>query len=280
LFEQITRLDAYYPARTEAWILQRCVRQIAELAGTNATVVELGRDHKAPILLNALDSPAACFTVDDRVWALEEAEANLRRRFPGLRIETLAADYMQLDELPAAAAKAGRRVVFFPGSAIGDFTPDQAEELLVRIGEWAGEDALLIVGADATHDPALLLPAYDDRQGIVAAFNKNLLTRIDRELGADFSESAFRHEARFDAREQRVEMHLVSQYTQSVTVLGQRIRFAMGESIHTQNSYQYTLPKFRTLASRAGWSQRQLWMDGLSRFAVHVLDRSPGSGLH
>jgi L-histidine Nalpha-methyltransferase len=145
--------------------------------------------------------------------------------------------------------------------------------LLRRIAHAAGPDALLVIGADSTRDPALLIPAYDDRMGVTAAFNLNLLRRINRELDGNFSLDAFRHEARFDAQQQRIEMHLVSVYTQRITVCGRPFMLAMGESIHTENSYKYSLPKFQQLAAMAGWSHRQCWMDAQSRFAVHVLAR-------
>jgi uncharacterized SAM-dependent methyltransferase len=152
-------------------------------------------------------------------------------------------------------------------------------ELLAHIGESAGPDALLIVGADTTHDPAVLIPAYADGEGVAAAFNKNLLARMNRELRADFAPSAFRHEARFNAELQRVEMHLVSEYTQRVTVCGRAFQFAMGESIRTESAYKHSLLRFQHIAARAGWAHRQLWMDGQSQFAVHVLEPATPAAL-
>src|SRR5262249_10949091 len=144
--------------------------------------------------------------------------------------------------------------------------------LLRRIRRLAGRDALLIVGADSTQDPAVLIPAYDDREGVTAEFNKNLLVRINRELDGDFDVDAFDHQARFDVQRQRVEMHLVSRRAQRVRVLGQAFHFEAGESIHTENAYKYSLAKFAQLAARAGWTHLQRWVDGQSRFAVHVLE--------
>ena len=249
LFEQITQLDEYYPSRNETRILERCVGQIAEAAGPRSIVIELGSgsSRKTRLLLAALDAPQAYLPIDISQQFLAESVARL---------------------------PSGRRIAFLLGSTIGHFSPDEAIGLLARIGQAVGRDALLIVGSDTTQDPAVLLPAYDDRDGVTAAFNLNLLTRINRELGADFSLTAFRHEARFNPERQRVEMHLVSNYTQRVTVCGHPFQFAMGESIHTENSYKYGLLKFQHLAARAGWSHRQLWMDGQSRFAVHVLEPS------
>ncbi len=276
LFEQITALPEYYPARTETLILQQCAAQIAQAAGPHAGVLERGSgsSRKTPLLLAALDRPAAYAPVDISASVLDPAVRALRVRFPALPMRPQVADFTQLSQWPLSMAGGGRRVVFFPGSTIGNFTPDAAVALLDRIGRVAGPGALLVVGADPTNDPAVLLPAYDDAAGVTAAFNRNLLVRINRELDGDFAPSAFRHVARFNAAEQRVEMHLMSEYTQRVSVLGHEFRFAMGETIHTENSYKYSLVRFRALALRAGWSQLQLWTDGASRFAVHVLERT------
>lgn len=276
LFEQITRVPEYYPTRNETWILERCAPQIATLAGPGATVIELGSgsSRKTPLLLRALDAPAAYLPIDISAQFLAESAERLQRAFPALAVEPIVADFTQIAALPQLARHRGRRLVFFPGSTIGNFRPDEASALLERIGQAVGDEALLVVGADATQDPAVLLPAYDDDAGVTAAFDLNLLTRINRELGADFNVSAFRHESRWNAAEQRVEMHLVSRYTQRVTLLGRSFRFAIGESIHTENSYKHGLLKFQAIARRAGWSQRQLWMDGQWRFAVHVFERA------
>ncbi|MEO8804771.1 MAG: L-histidine N(alpha)-methyltransferase [Burkholderiaceae bacterium] len=277
LFEQITHLDEYYPTRNETLILERCVREIAAAAGPNAIVIELGSgsSRKTPILLSALDAPQAYLPIDISEEFLAESVHALQSRFAGLRIMPIVADFTRIVSLPELALlDGGRRVVFFPGSTIGNLAPDEAVAMLSRIGKAVGPDALLVVGADTTHDPAVLIPAYDDRQGVTAAFNKNLLLRINREIGADFAPSAFRHEARFNAEHQRVEMHLVSRYTQRVSVRGRSFQFAIGESIHTENSYKYSHQRFQYLAALGGWTHQQLWMDGQSRFAVHVLDRS------
>ena len=278
LFESITRLDEYYPARNETLILERCAEQIASAAGPGAVVIELGSGacRKTRLLLGALDAPAAYLPIDMAQQFLAESVQTLRAAFPRLHIAPVLADFTRIAALPelARVPGGGRRIVFFPGSTIGNFHPDQAVALLDRIGQVAGPDALLVLGADATHDPAVLIPAYDDAAGVTAAFNKNLLTRINREIGADFTLSAFRHEARYNAQEQRVEMHLVSMYTQRVKVGGRHFHLAMEESIHTENSYKYGPLRFQAMASRAGWSQLQLWMDGQSRFAVHVFERA------
>jgi dimethylhistidine N-methyltransferase len=280
LFEQITQVEEYYPTRNEIQILKSCVRAIAEEAGPRAVVIELGSgsSRKTRLLLDALDTPQAYLPIDISEQYLSESVAELPSLFAGLRVMPIVADFTRIESLPeltmldAAHADPGRRVVFFPGSTIGNFTPEQAIALLRRLRRLAGPGALLIVGADSTQDPAVLVPAYDDREGVTAEFNLNLLARMNRELAADFDLDQFRHEARFDAQHQRVEMHLVSRRAQRVAVLGRTFEFQAGESIHTENSYKYSLLRFQQLAARAGWAHLQRWMDGQARFAVHVLE--------
>jgi len=283
LFEQITHVDEYYPTRNELRILQSCRREIADAAGPRAIVIELGSgsSRKTRLLLDALDTPQAYLPIDISEQFLREAVANLPSLYAGLRVLPIAADFTRIESLPEltvlrAGGDPGRCVVFFPGSTIGNFTPEGAVALLRRVRRLAGPDALLIVGADSTQDPAVLIPAYDDREGVTAEFNLNLLARINRELMADFNLDAFSHEARFDAQHRRVEMHLVSRCAQRVSVLGRRFHFRAGESIHTENSYKYSLLGFQQLATRAGWVHAQRWIDAQSRFAVHVLEPIAG----
>ena len=280
LFEQITGLESYYPTRNEVQVLRASAREIAQAAGPRAIVIELGSgsSRKTRLLLDAFDTPQAYLPVDISEQFLHESVAELPSLYAGLRVIPIVADFTRIESLPeltflhAAGADRGRRVVFFPGSTIGNFTPEAAVALLRRIRRWAGPDALLIVGADSTQDPAVLIPAYDDHEGITAEFNLNLLSRINRELMSDFNLDAFRHEARFDAQRRRVEMHLVSRCAQRVNVLRHRFDFHAGESIHTENSYKHSLQRFQQLAARAGWVHAQRWIDGQARFAVHVLE--------
>jgi uncharacterized SAM-dependent methyltransferase len=161
-----------------------------------------------------------------------------------------------------------------PGALIGNYASDAAQALLARLGQVLGDDALLVVGVDGTLDRARLAAAYDDAEGLMARFDKNLLARIDRELEGDFDPNAFRHEARFDADRQRIELHLVARTWDSFEVLGRRFGWAAGESIHTQNSHKYSRGRFELLASRAGWAPLQFWSDAGSGYAVHVLERA------
>lgn len=281
LFEDITHLAEYYPTRAEISILQRCAPRVSTAVGEGATVVELGSgsSRKTPLLLGALHSPCRYIPIDISEDFLAESAAILRHRFPALDVQPVARDFTTLDDLPIPlppAAQSGLRLGFFPGSTIGNFAPHAACSLLARLGRLLGPGAMLLIGADATQDPAVLLPAYDDRLGVTAAFNKNLLVRINRELGADFDLTGFRHEARYDARRQRVEMHLVSRYEQRVELLGHRVQFASGESIHTENSYKLRAPRFLALARRAGWHALESYVDRESNFVVHLLQRPAG----
>ena len=280
LFEQITRVQEYYPTRNETQILRACAGEIADAAGRRAVVIELGSgsSRKTRLLLDALDAPQAYLPIDISEQYLNESAAQLSSLYPGLRVMPIVGDFTHLERLPelsllqAAGADPGRRVVFFPGSTIGNFTPEQAVGLLRRVRRMAGPDALMIVGADSTQDQKVLMAAYDDRAGVTAEFNRNLLVRINRELSGTFDVDAFEHQARFDAQQHRVEMHLVSRRDQRVSVCGRVFAFAAGESIHTENSYKYSLMRFRQLANRAGWEPLQLWMDRQARIAVHVLE--------
>ena len=283
LFEEITQLPEYYPTRTEIAILQHCAGEMAEVVGPNATVVEFGSgsSRKTPILLGALDSPAAYVPIDISADYLTESVAQLQVLFPKLPMYPIVGDFNDRSALAplrrmAARPATGRRVGFFPGSTLGNFCPTSAMALLERMGEALGPEALLVVGIDSTLDPSVLVPAYDDAQGVTAEFNKNLLVRINRELDGDLDPLAFRHEARFNPLERRMEMHLVSRTWQTCEVLGRRFGFASGDSIHTENSYKYSRTRFGSLALQAGWAPLQFWTDANARLAVHVLERMTG----
>jgi L-histidine Nalpha-methyltransferase len=275
LFEDITALPEYYPTNAEIRLLGHCAAQIAEVAGARATVVEFGSgsSRKTPLLLSALDQPAAYLPIDISPRYLMESVVGMQLRFPNLLVRPVVADFRSLRELPARRDDA-RRLGFFPGSTIGNCTPEEAVDLLGGFARLLGPESLLAVGADGTQDPKLLLPAYDDSRGVTAAFNHNLLRRINHELAGSFDDLGFRHEVRYDAASQRVEMHLVSRYPQRVDVLGQPFRFARGESIHTESSYKYGPIQLQALAKRGGWTPLALWMDERTRFTVYLFERT------
>jgi L-histidine Nalpha-methyltransferase len=279
LFEQITTLDEYYPARNEHALLQRALPHIAKACGRAALVIELGSgsSRKTERLLAALEAPAGYVPLDISAEFLAQSVQALRARFPQLPIHPVVADFSDTASLSDALAgvqrlHAGQRLAFFPGSTIGNLLPRDAMALLAALGRATGRGTLLAIGADATQDPALLLPAYNDREGVTAAFNKNLLVRINRELDGDFELSDFEHEARWNVPEHRIEMHLVARRALGVQVLGRRFSFDAGESIHTEHCHKHTLLTFRALARHAGWAHRDFWMDPVSCYALHLLE--------
>lgn len=277
LFEQITRLDEYYLTRTEIGLLERHVGAMADAVGRDAVVIEIGSgsSRKTPLLLRRLHAPRAYVPLDIASHCLESSVHMLGAEFPDLPMYPLATDFNHPFRLPAELrSEHSRQLYFFPGSTIGNLDPDEARALLRRMRDSVGAHAWMLIGVDPTRDPEVLLPAYDDAQGVTAAFNLNLLERLNREIGSDFLPAAFRHEARFDAARGRVEMHLVSRHAQSVRLLGKTFRFAGGESIHTENSYKYPPGDFRELARTAGWQPLECWSDEAGRFSIHLLERA------
>ena len=272
LFEEITRLEEYYPTRAETAILHEHARSMVRPAGRRAVLVEFGSgsSRKTELVLAALEAPRAYVPIDVSQSALAEARARLERRFPGLEIVPVNASFCEALRLPARVlphAKLG----FFPGSTIGNFDPPDAGRLLTHFARVLGPGSRLIVGADLDKDPRRLEAAYDDAKGVTARFNLNLLERINRELGGDFDLARFQHRAIYDRELKRIEMHLVSRVRQIVRVLGRSFPFAAGESIHTENSYKYSLEQFRVLAGSAGWHPARVWLDAGQDFSVHEL---------
>lgn len=270
-FDRICELPEYYPTRTELALLDRHAEAMAACIGAGAEILEFGAgsSRKVRVLLDALDAPRRFVPVDISGDHLAAAAAQLRADYPRLEVLPLAADFT-VGELPLPPA-VGRRVGFFPGSSIGNFAPAEAQRLLTRFAGWLGGGGLL-VGVDLVKSPALLHAAYNDAQGVTAAFNLNLLARANRELGADFDLSAWEHAAFYNPPEQRIEMHLMSRRAQVVTIGGERFAFEEGESVHTEDSYKYTVPGFQALARRAGWQPRAVWTDAARRFSLHWLE--------
>jgi dimethylhistidine N-methyltransferase len=272
LFDAITELPEYYPTRTERRILAEAAPEIAAALGPGASVVEFGAGDgsKVGTLLAALDRPAAWVPVDFTSDWLEAACDRVRAAFPAVAVLPLVADFTRPFALPAALPP-GPRLGFFPGSTIGNFAPDEAVAFLRRARGSLGAGARLVLGADLVKDPAILLPAYDDAAGVTAAFNRNLLRRLNRECGAGFDPAGFRHEARWNPALERVEMHLVARHAQDAVLGGQRIGFAAGESIHTENSHKYRPESLRALAEAGGWQAARMWTDPARLFSVWLL---------
>lgn len=272
LFERICALPEYYVTRTECAIFERYIGQMAALIGPDAQIVEFGAGSllKARLLLEALERPRHFVPVDISGAQLLASAAVLRGCIPGLEVTPVIADFTSPETCVLPTPMFGRRCGFFPGSTIGNFTPDQASEFLSGAARLLRGGGLLI-GVDLVKDPQLLHAAYNDAEGVTAAFNRNLLVRANRELGSDFSVDRFHHYAFYDPVRQRIEMHLLSAGRQSVSLGERKFEFLDGESLHTENSYKYTLDGFRTLASRSGFEPRACWCDERGLFSVHWL---------
>jgi L-histidine Nalpha-methyltransferase len=281
LFDRITALDAYYPTRTEAGILDEHRDEIAALIGPGAALVEYGSGSstKTRLLLDALAPSLAAYVPVDisREHLYRTAEA-LRADYPALRVAPVAADYTRPFTIPDDPEERRKRVVFFPGSTIGNFEPHEARRFLAQIAEVVGPGGGLLLGADRKKDPAVLERAYDDDEGVTAAFNLNLLLRLNRELGADFDPEAWTHHARYEPALGRVEMHLVSARDQTVRLDGRAFSFRTGETIHTENSYKYGPGEVEALAAEAGFRLVRSWMDPKGWFAVLYFELPPAAG--
>lgn len=274
LFDRICELDEYYPTRTELAILRDNIDEIAEVIGPRCLLIEYGSGSslKTRILLDHIDDLAAYVPLDISKDHLRKSATDLAASYPGLAVVPVCADFTADFEVPAAVGAVGRRVVFFPGSTIGNFEHDQALSFLRHTADACGEGGGLLIGVDLIKDVAVLEAAYNDRDGVTAAFNLNLLKRINRELGADFCIEAFEHRAKFNAALSRIEMHLVSRKRQKVAVDGTVVSFDEGDTIHTESSHKFALDDFRTsLAEPAGFTVRRIWTDPRRFFSVQYL---------
>lgn len=273
LFEAICELPEYYPTRTELALMRDCAADMAAQLGEGGLLIEFGSGAsvKTEVLLRVL-RPAAYVPIDIAIDALRASTARLAAGFPQLPIIAVCADYMQPLSVPALERiKAPRRVIYFPGSTIGNLTPAEAQEFLGRARELAGAGGAMLIGVDLKKDPDRLRAAYNDAQGVTAEFNLNLLRRINRELAADFDLDQFRHVAFYNAAGGRIEMHLESLREQTVTISGRTFVFGAGERIHTENSCKYSIAEFQRLAQASGFRPAQVWVDAERLFAVHLL---------
>ena len=272
LFDEICRLPEYYQTRTEVELLRSHSDEIAGMMGADATVVEFGAgaSRKVELFLDALERPRAYVPVDISGDYLSVMLSPLRRSHPSLAIVPVIDDFTKPITLPTVG-EGERRVGFFPGSTIGNMDPDDALAFLdsaARLLKGGG----LLVGVDLVKNPAVLHAAYNDSAGVTAAFNRNVLVRANHELGTQFEPEEFSHYAYYNPVRQRIEMHLISHSHQSVALCGRRIFIAQGETVHTENSYKFTLGGFRALASRAGFHPRAAWTDARQLFSLHWLE--------
>ncbi|MDQ3037432.1 MAG: L-histidine N(alpha)-methyltransferase [Myxococcota bacterium] len=274
LFDAITELDEYYLTRAETELLHAHAAAIAARLGPRVDLVELGSGSsiKTRILLDALDDVARYVPVDISAQHLRDTARSLVNAYPEVAIEPLVADYAKaLAPMPLPPG-ASRRVVFFPGSSLGNFEPLEAVAFLARARSLAGRGGIVLIGVDIPKDASIIEPAYDDREGVTAAFNKNLLERINRELGGDFDLDAFTHRAPWDPARRRVEMQLVSTREQTVTIGGRRFPFDVGEHIVTEHCYKHGVEDLRSLARDAGLTPGPVWLDPRERMSMHWLD--------
>lgn len=268
LFEQICELPEYYPTRTELGLLQLHAAEMAECMGPQAQLIEYGAGalRKVRGLLDHLQAPQSFVPVDISGPHLLAACALLQRDYPRLRIAPVVADFTLPHDLPARPPQ-GRRVGFFPGSSIGNFSPAEALDFLQMSAQELRGGGLLI-GIDLIKEPAVLHAAYNDAAGITAAFNRNLLERARRELGAEFEADGFAHSAFYNAPQQRIEMHLLSRRRQLLRLGGQHYEFAAGETLHTEHSHKYSVAGFQALAARAGFAAGPVWTDERGWFSL------------
>ena len=271
LFDQICDLPEYYPTRTELGILETATPEIARMVGSRAELVELGSgaSRKTRLLLSAFDTPSLYVPVDISADYMMDVAEQLRGEYPTLNVEPVVADFIAPFELPKKSGK-GNRLLFFPGSTIGNLHRAEAAEFLRSLATSSDAD-YFVIGVDLKKDTAILEAAYDDAAGVTAAFNLNLLRRINRELGANFDLDRFKHKAVYNEVEGRVEMHLVSRTAQNVSVGDCEFEFGKGETIHSENSYKYGLNEFADMAKAAGWRSEQVWTDPDTLFAVFLL---------
>jgi dimethylhistidine N-methyltransferase len=271
LFEQICDVPEYYLTRTEIAILEEYAGEIARHIGAHCRLIELGSgsSRKVRILLAALETPAAYVAVDISRELLRQAASRLSTDFPEFRVIAVCADYTRPFPLPPLPGPAGKRVGFFPGSTIGNFEPEAVVRFLAHCAELLGPQGEMLVGVDLKKDRAILERAYNDRAGLNAAFNLNLLERINRELDGDLEIARFEHLAFYSEEKGRMELYLKSLADQTATIAGRRFQFAEGERIHTENSYKYAIPEFHALAARAGFTAVHTWTDPGELFSVH-----------
>lgn len=272
LFDAICDLREYYPTRTETALLARTMPRLSEALRDVRHLIEYGSgsSKKTALVLDSLRSLESYVPVDISAEYLLSVADRLCSQYPNLRIAPLVGDFTQKIALPSTTAK-GKKAGFFPGSTIGNLSADDRREFLARARNQLGNDAFFVLGADLVKDRSVLRAAYNDAAGVTALFNLNLLRRINRELGADFNESAFRHQAVWSEEHSRIEMHLFSKARQTVWLDGNRFEFRDGESIHTENSHKFTTASLNELAETSGWRVSQMWIDEELPFAIALL---------
>jgi dimethylhistidine N-methyltransferase len=275
LFDAITRLPEYYPTKTEFGIMRRNIAEIAELVGPQASLIEFGSgsSSKTRVLLKHLHELAVYVPVDISEEHLLASAQQIRAEFPRLEVLPVVADFTQRFNLPRPAVMPLRNIVYFPGSTIGNFTRDAALQLLRVMYDEAGADGAMLIGVDLQKDPEIIERAYNDSAGVTAEFNLNMLRHLNREYGADFDLDSFTHDAQYNRSEGRVELRLISEAEQTVSIGTQEFVLDAGEAILTEYSHKYTLDGFAALAAEAGFDVARVWTDADRLFSVHYCTR-------
>lgn len=270
LFQRICELPEYYITRTEIGILRRHAQDIAGALGPDIELIGLGTGAgtKTRLLLEKLQNPRVYVPIDISKEQLANSAMRFRKMFPSLEVLPVATDYLEHFELPLPRKISSRSVLYFPGSTIGNFEPDAAAAFMERLVDLAGENGGLLIGVDLQKDPRIIEPAYNDSAGVTAEFNMNLLARINRELGADFDLTNWKHRAIYNESAGRIEMYLVSQANQRVQIENRPIDFTRGEKILTEYSCKHTPEGFAALARKAGFAFEKLWTDDAQLFGV------------
>ena len=276
LFDDICELDEYYVTRTETALMQQQVGDIAAAVGSNALLVEYGSGSslKTRLLLRNLIAPAGYVPIDISGDYLSQVGHSLQAEFPHIEIMPVVADFTKSFEVPSPTSKESRRVIYFPGSTIGNFRREDAMALLVGMAENAGADGGVLIGVDLDKDRDVLRAAYNDSQGVTAEFNLNVLKRINDELGGTFDLSKFKHEAVFNDGRSCIEMHLISTERQTANVCKYSFEFEDNESVLTEYSHKYTIDAFGEMANEAGLNVKNVWTDANNMFAVMYLERA------
>jgi dimethylhistidine N-methyltransferase len=282
LFDLICATPEYYPTRTETGILDEFGAEMVERIGGSCVLIELGSGSatKTPLLLRHLSGDAAYVPIDICEPYLLRSTQRLGMMFPEMHTHPLCADYMHLSSVKLDGYADRRRVIFFPGSSIGNCTPAEVVQLLRHAAQLVGANGAMLIGVDSKKSPDVLNAAYNDAAGYTAAFNLNLLARMQRELGAQLDPDGFAHYAYYNVAQGRIEMHLVSRKRQTIKMQHEVFQFDEGETIHTENSYKYTAQEFQQLARLAGWHPKMLWTDREGWFNVHYLSLSASEPQH
>ena len=276
IFEEICKLEEYYPTRTESDILKSNAKDICQLIGEGSIIVEpgSGSGDKIRFLLQHLKMAKGYVPIEISREILLRMTEELHEEFPELKVSPVCADFNQDIELPLTLdAEAAKKVIFFPGSTIGNLVPQDAVAFLKKMAKLAGRGGGMVIGVDLKKDPEIFKLAYDDPAGVTAAFNLNLLERLNREVSASFDLENFAHEAIYDEKLGRVEMHLVSKVPQLIKVNETVFRFLEGETIHTESSYKYSVEEFAELSAKAKWVFKKAWKDKKNLFCVYYFEQ-------